>query len=768
MAAITPIPSSRVSDLFMRQRLLGQLRVDQSTLLRLQTQLSTGQRIENPSEDAPAALRAAALQSLLERKAQVQTNLSVSQSYLGVTDSAVSQASSLIAEARGIALASIGTAAGATVKETAALQLDQILRQMIDIGNQQFRGRYLFSGSDTTQRPFELLDGAVAYRGDAETILSYSDIDVLFETNVHGDSMFGAISDAVQAGVDLNPRLTANTRLRDLHGGRGIGLGSVSISNGTVTSVVDIGTAETVGDVAGLLERSLPNLRVDITATGLNLQLTSAGDLTVKEVSGGTTASELGVLRELGSGPGPIVGTDLNPQLTKTTPLRDILGVRATARLPLPGANNDLLFESALRGPAFNDVTVTFVDGGAGTAGSEAAVYDASNPLAKTLIVTIEHGVSTAQQVVAAVNAEGTFTASLNADDETNLGTGSVPATALEPLATATTAGGAGIEFDQASGLRIVNGGQTYTIDLSAALTVEDALNRLNGAGASVLAEINAGGTGIDVRSRLNGTDFSIGENGGLTATQLGLRSFTSSTRLDELNRGDGVRTAAGDDFQIRRRDGVVMGIDVSSAQTIGDVIALINADAEQDANPVKRVTARLAQFGNGIELVTSDPAGLATFAVLRGASAAAEGLGLMPVGADISASAVSAGGTDTITGRDVRPFEGEGVYHALVRLRDAFRANDLAEIERAVDLLDGSFTDLNFSRAELGARQQALDVLSNRLEDEDVDLRGSLSKEIDVDFVQAISDLTARQSTFEASLQLTAKTAQLTLLDFL
>jgi flagellar hook-associated protein 3 FlgL len=313
-----------------------------------------------------------------------------------------------------------------------------------------------------------------------------------------------------------------------------------------------------------------------------------------------------------------------------------------------------------------------------------------------------------------------------------------------------------------------VNGGQTFVIDTSAAQTVEDLLNRLNGAGASVLAEINADGTGVNVRSRLNGADFSIGENGGATATQLGLRSFTASTRLDELNHGHGVLTAPGDDFRIRRRDGVVMGIDVSSAQTIGDVIALINSDAEQDADPLKRVTARLALFGNGIELVTSDPAATATFAVLPGTSSAGENLGLIPVGASISASAVSSGGTDTITGRDVRPFEGDGVYHALVRLRDAFRANDLVEIERAAGLLDASFSSLNFARAELGARQQSLDVLSNRLQDEDVNLRGALSKEIDVDIVQAISDLTARQASFEASLQLTARTAQLSLLDFL
>ena len=72
-------------------------------------------------------------------------------------------------------------------------------------------------------------------------------------------------------------------------------------------------------------------------------------------------------------------------------------------------------------------------------------------------------------------------------------------------------------------------------------MTIEDLLNAINGSGADVLASINAAGTGIDVRSRLSGAEFSIGENGGTTATQLGIRTLTESTALAALNHGAGV-----------------------------------------------------------------------------------------------------------------------------------------------------------------------------------------------------------------------------------
>ena len=92
--------------------------------------------------------------------------------------------------------------------------------------------------------------------------------------------------------------------------------------------------------------------------------------------------------------------------------------------------------------------------------------------------------------------------------------------------ATATTAGGSGIQFDKSSGLQITNGDKTYTIDTSADNTVEDLLNSITGSGAGLLAQINAAGTGISIQSRLSGGDFSIGENGGSAATQLGIRTF--------------------------------------------------------------------------------------------------------------------------------------------------------------------------------------------------------------------------------------------------
>jgi flagellar hook-associated protein 3 FlgL len=315
--------------------------------------------------------------------------------------------------------------------------------------------------------------------------------------------------------------------------------------------------------------------------------------------------------------------------------------------------------------------------------------------------------------------------------------------------------------------LRIVNGNQTYVIDTSTANTVEDLLNLLNGSGANVLAEVNAAGTGIDVRSRLSGSDFSIGENGGTTATQLGIRSLTGNTLLSDLNFGRGVSSGEGTDFTIHRRDGYDLAIDTSSAVTVQNVIDLINNDPNNQ-DPTNRVVARLASVGNGIELVDSNTLGPDTLNVTQPSSSnAAVDLGLIPTGS-VAAVAGTSGSDQVLTGRDTNPQEVQGVFNTLIRLRDAIQNGDLEETGRLSAKLDGDLDRVNFARSDLGQRAKTLDTVGTRLDDDEVELKGSLSKEIDVDLLEAISNLTARQASLQASLQLTGKTFALSLMDYL
>ena len=75
MPSIVGIPTARISNSFIQQRLLSQVQFGQTELFRLQNQLSTGRRFETPSEDPVASMRIIDIQRLLERKQQVYSNV---------------------------------------------------------------------------------------------------------------------------------------------------------------------------------------------------------------------------------------------------------------------------------------------------------------------------------------------------------------------------------------------------------------------------------------------------------------------------------------------------------------------------------------------------------------------------------------------------------------------------------------------------------------------------------------------------------------------
>ena len=234
------------------------------------------------------------------------------------------------------------------------------------------------------------------------------------------------------------------------------------------------------------------------------------------------------------------------------------------------------------------------------------------------------------------------------------------------------------------------------------------------------------------------------------------------------MNHGVGVATQPGTDFVIHRRDGFDLEIDASTAATVQDVIDLINNHVDNQ-DPATQVIAQLATVGNGIELVDANAVGTDDLAVIpESGNLTSALLGLVPEGAAQSDPPATNGATQTLTGRDVNPIETEGTFNTLTRLIEAIGSADQEELERVAGLLDEDINRLNFSRSEIGARQQSLDALGLRLEDEQIELQRTLSVEIDVDLVEAISEFTARQASFQASLQTNAQTLRLTLLDFL
>lgn len=323
--------------------------------------------------------------------------------------------------------------------------------------------------------------------------------------------------------------------------------------------------------------------------------------------------------------------------------------------------------------------------------------------------------------------------------------------------------GGAGL--DLSAGIVIDRGNERFEIDLSEAETIGDVMISINRSGAGVKAQLDQTGGRIELRGLVSGVDYSVGENGGDAAGQLGIRTADEKTLLRDLSRERGVfLNSTGPDLVIRRSDGVELELELEGAETIEDVMALVaNHPLNQDT---RRVRLTLSDVGNGLELAS--PVGVEPIRVTQpGASDVGTQLGLIPPG-ETEATSEVVGGSAVLTGADYRPRDAGGAIDTLLRLERAVRSNDIPEIGRLQAKLD---TDLDISsrtRGRVGVWSANLQNLKSAVQDESVLLQSQLSDELDADLASVISELQARQAALEASMRFVGQTANLTVLNYL
>ncbi|MCA9133116.1 MAG: hypothetical protein KDA45_08170, partial [Planctomycetales bacterium] len=270
----------------------------------------------------------------------------------------------------------------------------------------------------------------------------------------------------------------------------------------------------------------------------------------------------------------------------------------------------------------------------------------------------------------------------------------------------------------------------------------------------------------LQLQSTESGSTLSIGENGGQLASTLGLRTMDVNTPVGQLNFGQGIFAKdQANDLIIKRTNGSEMLVNLDGVQTVGDVLSRINNHVDNFTASL-RVTATLATSGNG--LVLTAPSGVEPIQIKNaGGSQAAWGLGLVAQGSE-RASGVSSGSNSVIRGADVSGVEVEGVFTSLLRMREAVHSGSTEDLERITAALDVDEQRMSMARSLVGTRQQAIERMKDLSAEQQVQLKGIESQELDADLAQVISELTARQTALEASLQLMGQSSRRSLFDYL
>jgi flagellar hook-associated protein 3 FlgL len=258
-----------------------------------QLQLSSGRRVQSPSDDPASAARILDLGSAIEQTRQYQTNGARAQARLEREESVLVGIGNLLQRANELTIQGNNDVLGQADTASIAAEMRQLLAELVSLANtRDSNGEYLFSGYQSNTRPFsQVTGGGYTYDGDlGQRMLQISPDRQIADGN-HGYEVFMDVATSPVAGV-TGSAATVFTAIDAgdimLDGGNGTG----PVSLGAIPPAAD--AAERAAQLREAINQVYGQTGVSVehaTPTTLNLSALGADGITLSLAGTASTAT---------------------------------------------------------------------------------------------------------------------------------------------------------------------------------------------------------------------------------------------------------------------------------------------------------------------------------------------------------------------------------------------------------------------------------------------------------------------------------------------
>ena len=269
----------RVTQQTVTTSTIASLQANLAKLQQYQQELSSGQAVNQPSDNPANATASLQYRSDITRTQQYATNAADGLAWLGMADSTLSGMVTSADQARSLLLQGANGTSTVQDRNTLADQVDSLRQGLLSSANTQYLGRPIFGGTTSNAVAYDSTTGA--YLGDNGSVNRNVAPSSTVAVNLNGPTVFGpagsSLFDALgQVSADLrNPANTANLTGPDLN--------SLDAVIGTMTSAQAVVGARynRVQDMQtraqttlGTLQSGLSSVEdADLPSTITNLQL---------------------------------------------------------------------------------------------------------------------------------------------------------------------------------------------------------------------------------------------------------------------------------------------------------------------------------------------------------------------------------------------------------------------------------------------------------------------------------------------------------------
>ncbi len=297
----------RVTNNYLTNNLMRSLKGHNKEIETLQKQISSQNRISLPHNDPSSSAMVAFYKAKIGEYQRYQNNIGDSISRLNLVDVKLQEVNSYLQLIREQA---VGGANGILTKEDRekiGIQIEQYLRQVVQVANSKFKGESMFSGYQTNKEAYNISYGKildwgepllskVTYKGDIGTQNREIDRGEYMAVNVPGNRTFWA----------ANQRITSQTA----------STGYMAVSKDSSKpyqniKIDGVGIRIDDGDNLKTIVDKINNANVPVKASIDNttgndfivLQTTRPHQLWLEDDKGGTVLQDLGLIAQGGSYP---------------------------------------------------------------------------------------------------------------------------------------------------------------------------------------------------------------------------------------------------------------------------------------------------------------------------------------------------------------------------------------------------------------------------------------------------------------------------------
>lgn len=187
----------RITQSQLTTRTLSNLNDQLRRLSVLQDTMSTGRRVNSPSDDPIDARRAISIQTSMDQTRQYISNLEDIAPHLSAAEAVFEESVNMFQRALELTLRAANGTFGQDQLDQNAEEINQLLEQLILSVNTETSGRRLFSGTRTLTEPFSVTRDvvtnditAVTYQGNSGAVeIPFSEIGRI-QINIPGDEAF--------------------------------------------------------------------------------------------------------------------------------------------------------------------------------------------------------------------------------------------------------------------------------------------------------------------------------------------------------------------------------------------------------------------------------------------------------------------------------------------------------------------------------------------------------------------------------------------------